>query len=189
MNGKIIDYSYGVWENDYKLAIVVKGQESLIQFFNLRGESVDPLVLGNSKITDLEVIDNFIHVVDDQETIIGLDFTDEIGWEFLLTEDYVKEWFVVEWRVLKIRTSKEFPNLLVVKLPTELVLVDTQKRPVLLSKLSLETEDFDFTFSPKSLIIFSWNSSDPQQPHSIQEYTLTDLTLLYPLKTFESYDY
>lgn len=65
LNGAILDYSYGLWENQFKVGVVVKGEESMIQLFDLTGKSVDPLVLGNSNITDLEIINNFIHVVDD----------------------------------------------------------------------------------------------------------------------------
>lgn len=103
-----------------------------------------------------------------------------------MNEEYVKDWNIVEWKVVKVISNERYPNLLVVKTPTEVILISTEDKPILLKVISVQTTQFDIAFSPYSLVAFFWGSETDMR---IEEYSLTDLTTLVEIKEFEMYDY
>ena len=152
LGAPVLQFSYGLWRNEYVFGFVVSGRESKVSTFRLTGESQDDQVFGSAKLTDLEILNNQMHLVDSENLIFGLHSVTRgaDSWEdfeYIIDGDYVSDWGLIEWRVQKVLSHQGYPDLLVAKTPTEFLLINTQGRPIFQQRYSQQTTFFDLSFS------------------------------------------
>ena len=171
-----------------RLIGLVTGQNaSLIQLYLLSGHKFDDLYLKDTKIVDLEIIDNMIYLIDygniQFQTIMILAFTDQVEVVATIDSMYVEDWPIKIWEPQALYVHHELPNILFVKVLDELIVISTQHvEPVLMGKTPAIDKSFKGALTEYTFLMLYENNV-------IQEFSLQNYKSISLLKQYQTYNY